>query len=145
MSSLHDLARRSRIPVLSACLTWTILLSAADHPLFAQEESDKPKTWEGTWTNRRYNSSGPLKCTAVKKPDGAYEARFEGTFMGSPFDYNVPVKVTPGDDRTLLEGDPTIDGDPYEWTGYVRGGILYGRFRSAKGHNGEFRLRESKE
>ena len=144
-------ARRSGAPALrlavlaSACMSIFIEGNGARSVLRAQEaESEKPRVWEGTWLNRKYNTNGPLKCTATQKPDKTFEAKFEGTFMGSPFDYTVPVKVTPKSDRTLLEGDPIIDGDPYEWTGYVRGGILYGQFRSAKGHNGEFRLKEAK-
>jgi hypothetical protein len=107
------------------------------------EEPDSPITWEGTWNNRKYNTSGPLRCTAERKKDGSYEALFEGTFMGSPFDYKVPVKAIRQGNQTLLESSPTIDGDPYEWTGSVRGRVLSGQFRSAKGNNGEFRLQET--
>ena len=108
------------------------------------QEPEGPITWQGAWSNRKYNSTGTLKCTAEKKADGSYEAKFEGTFMGSPFDYMVPVKATRKGNQTLLEGTPTIDGDPYEWSGSVRGNVLYGTFRSAKGNNGEFRLEEVK-
>lgn len=30
--------------------------------------------------------------------------------------------------------------DNYQWTGYVEGNTLFGKYRSASGNNGEFRL-----
>jgi hypothetical protein len=119
---------------------------AADAPpagnrLAGQDAEAAAKSWQGTWNNRKHRSSGPLKCTARKQGD-SYEARFEGTFMGSPFEFTVPVTATPRDDRTLLEGVATVDGDRYEWSGYVRGGALHGSYRSQLGNNGEFRLQE---
>jgi hypothetical protein len=127
-------------------LLWLLLsISATALPSQARaQQSDEAKTWDGMWSNRKFNTSGPLKCTATRKDDGSNEARFEGSFMGSPFSYTVAVTATPKGDRTLLEGTSTIDGDRYEWSGYVRGGVLYGQYRSQKGNNGEFRLREEK-
>jgi hypothetical protein len=93
--------------------------------------------------NRKYNSSGPLKCIASKTDDSTAEATFSGTFMRDPFSYNVTVSMKQEGDHTALTGTATLDGDRYEWSGYVRGKVLYGEFRSLKGHNGEFRLQES--
>ena len=46
-------------------------------------------------------------------------------------------------DRMALTGTAQLDGDKYEWSGWVRGKVLFGEFRSLKGHNGTFRLQET--
>jgi hypothetical protein len=112
-------------------------------PALAADDQPTTKTWEGTWTNRKYNSSGPLKCVATSTGEDSAEATFSGTFMKDPFSYDVSVSTKKERDRMALTGTAQLDGDKYEWSGYVRGQVLYGQFRSLKGHNGEFRLTES--
>ena len=107
------------------------------------DEQPTTKSWVGTWTNRKYKSSGPLKCVATRKDDSSAEATFSGTFVKDPFSYNVTVSTKSEQDRMALTGTATLDGDKYEWSGYVRGKVLFGEFRSLKGHNGTFRLQES--
>lgn len=109
----------------------------------AADEPEMTKSWEGTWMNRKYNSTGPLKCVATKTDDSTAEATFSGKFMGDPFSYEATVSMKPEKDRTVLTGTASLDGDRYEWSGYVRGKVLYGQFKSLKGHNGEFRLEET--
>lgn len=106
------------------------------------QETTKPKTWEGTWMNRKYNSTGPLRCVATAKDASSADATFSGTFMRDPFKYDVTVAMKQERNQTTLTGTATLDGDRYEWSGYVRGKTLYGQFRSLKGHNGEFQLEE---
>ena len=124
-----------------------VLLTAALPPLAgrspAADEQPATKSWSGTWTNRKYNSSGPLKCTATRTDDETAQATFSGTFMKDPFSYDVTVRTRQEQGRTVLTGTATLDGDRYEWSGFVRGNVLSGQFRSLKGHNGEFRLTES--
>jgi hypothetical protein len=105
---------------------------------------DKEKSWQGTWNNRRAGTTGPLRCTATPKDDKTWEADFEGMFMTRRFNYTVTLATARRSGRTLLQGTATIDGDEYRWEGYTDGRVLFGRFRSAKGNNGEFRLQESK-
>lgn len=121
--------------VSAGLLVWSARSPAAD-------EESPPKVWVGTWMNRKYDSRGPLQCTAVRKGDAEAQATFKGTFMGDPFSYDVTVSTKQEKDRTVLTGTATLDGDRYEWSGYVRGKVLFGTFRSLKGHNGEFRLQE---
>jgi hypothetical protein len=122
---------------------WIVVfsLAAIESPAFAQEDSGE-KSWEGTWMNRKYNTSGPLKCVAKAKDDTSADATFSGTFMRDPFKYDVTVATKQERSQTSLTGTATLDGDRYEWSGFVRGKVLYGQFRSLKGHNGEFRLQE---
>ena len=122
--------------LLAASLCWPRNLSAAD---------DQPmtKTWEGTWMNRKFNSTGPLKCVATSKDESTAEATFSGTFMKDPFSYDVTVSATKERNQMTLTGTAQLDGDKYEWSGYVRGKVLYGQFKSLKGYNGEFRLTET--
>lgn len=109
----------------------------------SDDEQPTTKTWVGTWMNRKYKTSGPLKCVATRKDDSSAEATFSGKFVNDPFSYNVTVSTTAENDRTVLSGTATLDGDKYEWSGYVRGKVLFGEFRSLKGHNGTFRLQET--
>ena len=122
-----------------------VFLAVVWMALSALAADDQPttKTWEGTWMNRKYNSTGPLKCVATSTGEDSAEATFSGTFMKDPFSYDVTVSMKKERDRMALTGTAQLDGDRYEWSGYVRGKILYGQFRSLKGHNGEFRLTET--
>ena len=134
----------SRRNALWLMIGWAVCSSmAVPHGLARGEDEQMQKTWEGTWSNRKYNSTGPLKCVAVKTDDSTAEATFSGTFMRDPFSYKVTVSTNQEKERVVLEGTATLDGDRYEWSGHVRGKVLYGQFRSLKGHNGEFRLQES--
>lgn len=132
----------SRIAIAAVGL-WVCGLLSSGGLLLAQESSED-KTWEGTWMNRKYNSSGPLKCVAKAKDDATADATFSGTFMRDPFKYDVTVSMKQERRQTTLTGTATLDGDRYEWSGFVRGTTLYGQFRSLKGHNGEFTLQEVK-
>jgi hypothetical protein len=79
---------------------------------------------------------------ATSQGEDAADATFSGTFMKDPFSYDVTVSTKKERNQVALSGTAQLDGDKYEWTGYVRGKVLYGQFRSLKGHNGEFRLTE---
>lgn len=133
-------------PLLVALLAVTFSVAHVPKHLHAVDESDEEptgsKVWQGTWSNRKYNTSGPLKCTATRKDDSTAEARFEGTFMGDTFGYDVTVATKQEKSRTVVEGTAQLDGDRYEWSGFVRGKVFYGQYRSLKGNNGEFRLEE---
>lgn len=123
-------------------LVMSVVMLAAGAARAAEEETASPKTWEGTWMNRKYNTTGPLRCEARVKDDATAEATFSGTFMRDPFKYDITVATKQERNQMTLTGTAQLDGDRYEWSGYVRGKVLYGQFRSLKGHNGEFRLEE---
>lgn len=109
-----------------------------------KEEAVKQKTFVGTWNNRKYNSSGPLKCVARPGKDGNVLATFTGTFKGDPFKYDVEFLAKPGRNQTDLSGKATISGHIYKWTGSLIGGRLRGRYLGTNGYNGEFVLNEIK-
>lgn len=125
-----------RLLLVALCLPMSALA------LDAAETEPESKVWEGTWMNRKYNSNGPLRCEAKVKDENTAEATFSGTFMHDPFKYDVTVSTRQERSQTTLTGTATLDGDRYEWSGFVRGKVLFGEFRSLKGHNGEFRLQE---
>lgn len=97
-------------------------------------------TWQGSWNNRKFGTKGPLVCTAKAKDDKTWDATFTGTGIGKPFKYQVTINTTKKGNQTLLQGTSMLDGDRYQWSGYVEGKTLHGRYRSAKGNNGEFML-----
>lgn len=113
-----------------------ILLFAV--PLAAEET----KTWQGTWRNLRYGTSGPLRCTATTADGKTYKATFDGMFRRSKFSFKANFAARKGRGQTNIGGTAVVEGDRYQWTGYIRGNTLYGRFRSQKGYFGFFQLKQ---
>lgn len=110
----------------------------------AAEGEQKKKAWTGNWNNRKFGTNGPVTCIAELENETTWKASFVGTGIGKPFKYEVKIKATPKGNQIQLAGESQIDGDAYTWNGYVRGNVLYGRYRSASGNNGEFQLKETK-
>ncbi len=102
------------------------------------------KTWTGTWDNKKFKTSGPLTCTATAKDSANWQAKFTGTGLGKPFGYDAAIKIANRSGRLTLAGTTTVDGETYQWSGYVAGKSLIGSYRSATGNNGTFRLEETK-
>ena len=108
------------------------------------KEAETKKTWSGNWNNRKFGTKGPITCVAEMESKEKWKATFEGIGIGNPFKYEVEITATEKNGQTQLQGKSTVDGDQYEWSGYVKGNTLYGRYRSGSGNNGEFTLKESK-
>lgn len=106
--------------------------------------ADPAQTWEGRWNNRKFNTSGPLKCVATPGEKGEWNATFSGTFKGEAFTYDVTFQSKPGRGQTDLSGTATIRGHEYEWAGALKGNKLSGQYRSNIGYFGEFVLNEAK-
>lgn len=117
-----------------------VALAALSLGFAAEEET---RTFQGTWQNRRYKTSGPLRCKATSKDGKTWTGRFEGTFKGEKFGYDATFTATKKGAGSDLAGRATVDGDAYEWTGQMTKAALNGRFRSGKGHFGEFQLKEA--
>lgn len=110
----------------------------------AQAQDAKAKTWEGTWTNKKYNTTGPLKCVATPGKAGKWTATFTGKFQGDPFEYKAEFQSKPGKGETLLSGKSKVRGHDYEWTGNIKGTTLTGKYNSTVGYYGNFVLKEAK-
>jgi hypothetical protein len=107
--------------------------------------ADDPKTFEGTWVNRKYNTNGTLKCVATKESGDTWKATFSGKFQGENFSYDVTFKGKPGrGGQTDLSGTAEIRNHKYTWEGTLKGEMLTGRYRSNSGYFGEFNLRTPK-
>lgn len=120
---------------------WFVLFSfIASAPLSAGDE----KTWEGKWNNKKYGTSGPLKCVATEGDDGKWKATFSGTFQGEAFSYDAEFDSKAGKGQTDLSGKANIRGHDYEWTGSIKGKQLKGSYKSNIGYFGEFVLTEPK-
>lgn len=102
------------------------------------------KTWEGKWNNKRFGTSGPLKCVATETEDGKWKATFSGKFQGEGFTYDVTFDGTPGKGQTDLSGTATVSGQGYQWTGSIKGKQLKGKYKSDGANFGEFTLTEAK-
>ena len=107
-------------------------------PTFAADA----RTWEGTWNNKKYGTSGPLKCVATPGEDGRWKATFSGTFKKDPFSYDVTFESEPKGRQTALGGTATISGHRYQWQGKLQGKTLFGEYRSKNGYFGSFSLKE---
>lgn len=101
------------------------------------------RTWSGRWNNRKYGTSGPLKCVIQKDQPGRWSAVFNGTFKGDPFEYRVDFQARSSQDDEVLAGKATISGHPYEWNGTISNRQLKGSYKSSNGNNGTFILRET--
>lgn len=109
--------------------------------------ADEPsKTWEGTWVNKRYNTSGTLKCVAKpdKEKEGTWKATFSGSFQGQPFSYDVTFEEKKGAKQSDLSGKSKIGNHNYEWTGAMKGDALTGQYKSNSGYYGNFTLKAKK-
>ncbi len=124
--------------VLAGCLL--LLLSVLTTSLRAAEE----RTWEGKWNNKKYGSSGPLRCIATEGDNGKWKATFSGTFQGEGFSYDAEFDSKAGKGQTDLSGTAKIRGHDYEWTGSIKGNQLKGTYKSSVGYFGTFVLTEAK-
>jgi len=111
---------------------------------FSLLEAGETKTWEGKWNNRKYNTSGPLKCVAKSDDKGIWKATFTGLFKGDPFKYEAKFQSQPNGKQLNLSGDATIRGHKYQWMGLMKGTTLSGKYKSNIGYYGEFVLKEKK-
>ena len=123
--------------LLRACLLALVLLTAADRPVLA---ADAPKSWSGTWNNRKYNTSGALTCTVVGEQNGQWIAKFTGIALGKPISYTALMTPKKNGEQTALSGTTKVDGFDYQWSATVAGKSLNGSYKASNGNNGEFRL-----
>ncbi|HAH45790.1 hypothetical protein [Gimesia sp.] len=107
-------------------------------------QADEIRTWEGKWNNRKYNTTGPLKCIATSDESGKWKATFTGLFKGDPFKYEATFQSKPDGKQLKLSGDAVIRGHQYQWTGSMTGNTLSGKYKSNIGYYGEFILKEKK-
>jgi hypothetical protein len=101
------------------------------------------KTWEGRWSNRKYGTSGPLKCVAKESKAAQWTAVFTGTFKGSPFKFNAVFQGKANRQSTDLSGRSVVSGGRYQWNGSIQGKQLKGSYKANNGNYGEFALNES--
>jgi hypothetical protein len=143
MFSVAVVAQRSgiRLKIVVLIVAVAAALAAKCDSLVAQGRGEE-KSWQGTWNNRARGTSGPLRCTGGPTDGKSWEAQFDGMFMKRSFSYKATMEAAKKGDRTLFQGTTTVDGDTYRWTGYINGRIFTGKFRSAQGNNGDFRLQE---
>lgn len=107
-------------------------------------EAGEMRTWEGKWNNRKYNTTGPLKCVATSDDQGIWKATFTGLFKGDPFKYEATFQSRRVNKQLNLTGKATIRGHQYEWVGFMRGTTFSGKYKSNIGYYGEFVLKEKK-
>lgn len=125
--------------LLFACLTACVLNLS---PLAVAAADAPSRQWSGTWDNKKYKTSGPLTCSAKMNTNGVWQAKFTGTGLGKPFGYDATIRAGDKGGRLILQGTTSVDGESYQWSGYVQGKTLVGSYRSASGNNGSFKLQE---
>lgn len=124
--------------ILAHCATMAFLLAISAGSIAKGAETEE--SWSGVWNNRKYRSTGPLKCTVTAKEGNKWQATFEGKGVGKPFRYDVSFQAAKRGTLMLLKGTSTIRGHQYRWEGYIRGRALYGRYQGSNGDNGAFQL-----
>jgi hypothetical protein len=101
------------------------------------------RTWEGTWSNKKSSSSGPLKCVATEVESGQWNGTFTGIFKGEPFTYQVTFQSNQERRGSFgLSGKAMLRDNEYEWSGTMWGKTLSGAYASTDGSQGEFILTE---
>ncbi len=98
-------------------------------------------TWSGQWQNRKYGTSGPLKCVARETKPGQWSATFTGTFKGDPFQYKANFQSRAGRQGLELSGQSTVSGHRYQWTGGMSATQFRIKYRNRIGYNGDFVLK----
>lgn len=141
-SALRPAINQLAPPVVVLFFLALLGASVFSGPLTAAEAVTK--TWSGTWDNKKYKTSGPLTCKATRKDTATWEAKFTGEGLGKPFAYDATIKSADRNGRLVMGGTANVDGETYQWSGYVQGKYLVGSYRSATGNNGSFKLQESK-
>lgn len=121
-----------------------ILIACCALSSFSLLDAGETRTWEGKWNNRKYNTTGPLKCVATTNDKGVWQATFTGLFKGDPFKYEATFQSRANGKQLNLAGDATIRGHKYQWTGFMKDTTLRGKYKSDIGYYGEFVLQEKK-
>lgn len=122
---------------LSAVLLFAILAPQL-------QAADAAKVYSGTWNNRKYKTQGPLTCNLNISSGATWKAKFTGKGLGKPFTYDTDLTVTKANNRLNLRGVSSVDGERYNWTGYISGANMVCSYRSASGNNGTFQLRQTR-
>lgn len=143
----------SRLPI-TALRLFVLFVGAmfAATAVVADDDDDKEKEtkkgpkggiFEGKWVNAKRRTSGPMRCELKAGDEGEWSGKFEGTFQGSPFKYDVTFTAKTTGVKTDFKGDAEIDGDAYKWTGSLKGDAFNVKYRSGHGNNGDFTLKRS--
>ncbi|QDU05607.1 hypothetical protein V6x_53470 [Gimesia chilikensis] len=121
-----------------------MLIAVLGMVCLSQVRAGETRTWEGKWNNRKYNTTGPLKCVATSDDKGNWKATFTGLFKGDPFKYEATFQSKSTGSQHNLSGKATIRGHQYQWIGLMKGTTLSGKYKSNIGYYGEFVLKEKK-
>ncbi|MEE2642708.1 MAG: SHD1 domain-containing protein [Planctomycetota bacterium] len=106
-----------------------------------KEKSEK--LFVGRWNNRKYGTSGTLRCLAQVKDGNQWTARFEGTGVYGKFSYDVQIVSRQNGNQYQLQGDSVVSGHRYRWTGQLKRGVLTGNYTATNGNQGSFRLQQA--
>ncbi len=110
--------------------------------LWAADEKDETAnqthSFTGKWTNKKFGTSGPLKCTMTETEPGKWKADFTGTFQNDPFQYQADFQSKKVRKTLNIGGNAKVRGHDYQWTGTIKNGVLNARYKSSVGYYGEF-------
>jgi hypothetical protein len=124
----------SKTILLSLCTVFCLL-----GPTPEAKAATKVTNWSGSWNNKKYGTKGPLKL-ALTSGSKTWQCNFTGTGLGKPFRYSATLTPKKAGNRITLTGVTTVDGDRYNWTGYVQGSRIICSYKAASGNNGSFSL-----
>jgi len=142
-SRLTPLALSSFALLGVAALVMSGATAAQDDDEPKKKKTPEPSVYAGQFINRKTGARGPIRAHLKPSEDGPWEGKFEGTFRGQNFEYNVEFDATVKSKQTDLSGKATIDGDPYQWKGSLKGDSMTIDYKSSKGYNGLFTLKKT--
>ena len=127
---------------------WVVLMGGtAGSAVWGAEEDATPKTrtFTGRWNNKKYGTSGPLKCVATETAPGQWKATFTGTFHNDPFTYEANFQSKTVRNQQTVGGTAKVRGHDYQWTGTIKNGQLSANYKSSVGYFGQFVMKEVQE
>lgn len=136
--------------VLSTALCLGLFVGTLGSPssmAWVADEEEKPQqthTFAGQWNNKKYGTSGPLKCVMTEKTPNQWEAKFTGTFQNDPFSYEAKFRSKKVGKQLNVGGSSKVRGHDYQWTGIIKNGRLTAQYKSSVGYFGGFVMKKVK-
>lgn len=137
--------------IISACLAVGLITGSVGMPssvVFGEDEKETAKathTFAGQWNNKKYGTSGPLKCVMTETAPNQWEAKFTGTFQNDPFSYDAKFRAKKVGKQLNVGGTAQIRGHDYQWTGTIKNGQLTAQYKSSVGYFGGFVMKKVKD
>ena len=112
----------------------TVLVIGLLLPLVAPGQEPGMYYYKGVWVDQL--SNGPMSADIEKLDGDKWKAKFNGTWQGQPFTYEIEFTGPAGD----LRGQQKINGVTYQWSSSLTPKEFIGRYRSNRSGDGSWKM-----